>query len=481
MGVWWELLRLRYGSSGTRSSAAFRFTESPDAGAVRALARALADKSADVRGTAARALQAASRAGVVDSRARAGVVSSLLPALRDRDSDVRQQAATALGLLRADEALGALIEALGDGDPFVRGSAATALGRLGHVEAFEPLLAALGEPNEMGVIHHHVAFALGEIGDMRAVPALADLVGDSGARGPASRRALVKLTGEDLGQDADAWRRWWEANEAAVDGSAQPQSFAGADILAELGLAVARPQHDTTAAVELASSASDEDMAPLRHLARQPRVDEKELAGVLSRLADERNVSCLLNAFLHEPFASLAAAKALGRTRGSLEVVDALLKCLVDVWEDYDIRWAAAKSLGQIGHPRAVRDLIWVLAVSSEFPRALAALRAQPARARDDLGSSSALSELHDVALDAGAVAKPAANALMSILRKSAPDVEERELAAITRLPRAFQGRIHWDQHRWRKVMQADGHDRVELAAVKAKAGEELARREAQR
>ncbi|HKG13850.1 MAG TPA: HEAT repeat domain-containing protein, partial [Pyrinomonadaceae bacterium] len=84
----------------------------------RAAAAALADPSAVIRATAARA---------VLSLGAGEAATLILPLLRDRDEFVRREAAYALGLTRNRTAVGALAAAVEtDKKPSVRGAAAVA-------------------------------------------------------------------------------------------------------------------------------------------------------------------------------------------------------------------------------------------------------------------------------------------------------------------------------------------------------------------
>ncbi|MEW6233639.1 MAG: HEAT repeat domain-containing protein, partial [Chloroflexota bacterium] len=60
-----------------------------------------------------------------------------------------------------------LIAALGDADAEVRRYAAWALGEIGDVRAVEPLIAALGDAD--AEVRRYAAWALGRIGDVRAL------------------------------------------------------------------------------------------------------------------------------------------------------------------------------------------------------------------------------------------------------------------------------------------------------------------------
>jgi hypothetical protein len=49
---------------------------------------------------------------------------------------------------------------------------------------------------------------------------LGSLRSESGKVRETSARQLVQLTGQDFGEDAAAWERWWKANEGSFGGGA---------------------------------------------------------------------------------------------------------------------------------------------------------------------------------------------------------------------------------------------------------------------
>ncbi len=60
------------------------------------------------------------------------------------------------------------------------------------------------------------AWALGKIGDKRAVEPLIAVLKDKGSyvRYYASE-ALTKITGKDFGEDQAQWQKWWEQNKSS--------------------------------------------------------------------------------------------------------------------------------------------------------------------------------------------------------------------------------------------------------------------------
>lgn len=166
----------------------------------RAAATALADPSAVVRATAARALLSLG----------AGEAATLiLPLLRDRDEFVRREAAYALGLTRSRTAVSALAAAVEtDKKASVRGAAAVALGQIGDASAVPALAGALArrlpasgffgrllrrKVEEDEFVRRASAVSLGQIGSRESVPALVEALSDTRAPSDVRRECARAL------------------------------------------------------------------------------------------------------------------------------------------------------------------------------------------------------------------------------------------------------------------------------------------------
>jgi len=55
-------------------------------------------------------------------------------------------------------------------------------------------------------------YALGALGDDRAVPVLIELLADQDLRAPA-RRGLEALTKQKFGDDPELWKAWWKSEK----------------------------------------------------------------------------------------------------------------------------------------------------------------------------------------------------------------------------------------------------------------------------
>jgi HEAT repeat protein len=142
-----------------------------DPGAAETLIAALHDDNHDVSSAAEGALENLGNS----------VLFPLLAALHDEDSDVRTVAGRLLEKVTDARAVDPLIAALHDGDSDVRRRAAEFLGNLGDARAVDPLIAALHD--EDTVVRRQAAESLGNLGDARAVDPLIAALHDEDSDG----------------------------------------------------------------------------------------------------------------------------------------------------------------------------------------------------------------------------------------------------------------------------------------------------------
>jgi hypothetical protein len=136
-----------------------------------------------------------------------------IQALEHEETAVRLAIIPELYQLRPKEvAVSILMKALEDADRRVRSQAVGILGRIGSeaVIAVPALSQALGDQERL--VRSSAARALGEIGPeaLDAVPALIEALSEYQIRETVVE-ALLAITGQDLGEDADAWWQWWDA------------------------------------------------------------------------------------------------------------------------------------------------------------------------------------------------------------------------------------------------------------------------------
>jgi HEAT repeat protein len=204
------ILALKDGDNNTRYWAAIALGMINDSRAEDPLIQALGEDNAKVREGAGWAIRAMKghpaaelfmqllrsedssmrigAAGALGDSQDEGAVQPLIQAMQDEDAKVQIEAARALGKLNNTSAIEPLIQALGDDDEGLRNEVAAALAKMGG-PAVGPLIAVLQDNDSK-----EAAWALGEIGDARAIePLLQAFKGDDGGTRTEVVAALVKL------------------------------------------------------------------------------------------------------------------------------------------------------------------------------------------------------------------------------------------------------------------------------------------------
>jgi HEAT repeat protein len=134
-------------------------------------------------------------------------VAGLIPLLSDKEEFVRQQTAYALGLTRSRSAVAGLIERLTDKKDSVRGAAAVALGQIADVSAVTALAAVLNpqaglapskksqknKREQNPVVLRSAVRSLGQIRDRAGLPALIEVLQDDKAEADLRREAAFAL------------------------------------------------------------------------------------------------------------------------------------------------------------------------------------------------------------------------------------------------------------------------------------------------
>lgn len=159
---------------------------------------ALSDEDVSLRAEAARSL------GILGSKR---VTLALVSALQnDENADVRLYAASSLAMLDDQRAVEPLVQTLQDPaeEARVRGMAAESLARFSESPAVVPLISAL--ESDSPEVRYWAAFALGQLGDPRALPPLQRLAStDESAEvrkeASAAFRAARDMQGESPGAD----------------------------------------------------------------------------------------------------------------------------------------------------------------------------------------------------------------------------------------------------------------------------------------
>lgn len=319
-----------------RAWAAHRLGEIGDKRAVKPLINAIKDKRVGV--DAARAL------GEIGEPA----VGHLITALRDKDEDMRLLAAIALGQI-GEPAVTPLINVLMDKDENIA-VVAVALERIGE-PAVMPLIDAFRVGNEdvdVGVIHalrsigelavehlinalgdenvyvrENAARALGEIGNLKAVPALEKAINDS---------------------DEDVREKVKEALDKIKSFGAYNDYFGQQELENEMPKPNIEELWENKDIDGLIKALGDE-MVWVRRGA----------VHALGDIGDRRAVESLINTLGDDgAWVRRNAAMALGNI-GDPRATEPLINTLGD--EDEHVRGNAASALGEIGDPRAVPAL----------------------------------------------------------------------------------------------------------------------------
>ncbi len=128
--------------------------------------------------------------------------------------EIQQNAVQALGAIKDPQAVDPLLQYMKAGKhPAARAHAAKALGQVGDRRAVDPLIAAMGDTSADLLLRFGAALGLEILEDMRAVePMIVVLEGPEERLRVVAARFLKQMTGQDLGNEGTAWRKWWVAS-----------------------------------------------------------------------------------------------------------------------------------------------------------------------------------------------------------------------------------------------------------------------------
>ena len=125
----------------------------------------------------------------------------------------KEKGCEALALIGDKEAIPVLVKASSNSMFSVRVAATQALAVFPSNEAREALCAIVTADTNTGV-RAKAADSLAILKDMKSVPSLIKALADKeNAVKIAVHRALVAVTGLDVGTDVESWTRWWEKNK----------------------------------------------------------------------------------------------------------------------------------------------------------------------------------------------------------------------------------------------------------------------------
>ncbi len=161
-------------SARERALAVRALGEQGDDAAVAPLVEALGDTNVFVRKAAVQALQR-----LAENNPDTPVIAALMRGLDKENPYVRAGVAETLGILKAEASAERLIALLVDEDPEAQHVAACALGRLNAHQAVSALTALAGDSDAAPFARMGAVWALGELGDKRAVAQLLAVVQDA--------------------------------------------------------------------------------------------------------------------------------------------------------------------------------------------------------------------------------------------------------------------------------------------------------------
>lgn len=186
------------------------------AAAIDRLRKSLDAKEVEIRRRAAITL------GSLDDKSGVPVMIADLPKATGRDRD---NVVVALRVLKDKRAIPALREALKDKSSYVRGIALAALGELKATEAYDEIVKHTKDRGdedeekngkELNCCRispaYDACYALGALGEERAIPVLIELLNDKDVQTAASQ-SLKVLTKQDFGSDAEKWKEWWKTHK----------------------------------------------------------------------------------------------------------------------------------------------------------------------------------------------------------------------------------------------------------------------------
>jgi HEAT repeat protein len=278
------------------------------------------------------------------------VVSPLAEFLRDPDVDLRVQAALALGEQRDPRAVPSLLDALNDVDTNVRYHAIEALGKIRATEAVDALL-DVAESGDFFLAFPAID-ALIHIGDRRAAPRLASLLGDD---------LLCEPAADALGQLGD---------EEVVTPLAELLNQPDAPSLA-ISQSLAALYHRYEDSYQEGSYIADLSRGMIAATGIQNLLDALDIANT-----DQLRPLALVLGWLESPAVEQALTRLIGHPAARKEVIEALVRygsrvtdLLIEQLnsEDLHTRQAAVIALGRIGDRHAVPALVRVLNTEKEL------------------------------------------------------------------------------------------------------------------
>ena len=297
------------------------------------------------------------------------IVDRLLQWLSESEDEIiRREAAYALGEIGDSRAIDGLANALGDQESWVRANAAEALGRIRDSRAIHPLAKALMDV----AIGPTAGEALKEIGDPSVTMAFMQCLGHRDKEIQIDAARVLGFIGDPSSIPSLAnllGHREAEMRWAAVNALSLIGHPETIDPLLE---ALTDDDVGWDAAYALAAIGDSKAVPRLiETLTHKHRGIRQRAACALGGITDPRAVRALVGALADvDPGVRLLAAEGLGKI-GDLNAVVPLIAALED--EDEAVRSSAAEALGKIGDSKATDSLINALTDGDEHVRSSAA------------------------------------------------------------------------------------------------------------
>jgi HEAT repeat protein len=356
--------------SDVRHFAACALGRLGDSRAVESLITALGDNEWHVRTHVAEAL-----GEIGDPRA----VEPLITALGDNEWRVRTHAAAALGEIGDPRAVKPLIRALGNYDQMVSGHAAEALGKIGDSRAVESLIAALG--NDDSMLRKYAAKALGKIGDSRAIKPLFASLGDKdrGVR-KCAEEAIASIDWQpDRGTNGaiywiikGKWDKCIEIGEPAVEPLIPALGDNNSDVRKNAATALGQIGNPR-AVTPLINATRDIDLG-VRQKAVEALGQIGDPSAVFSLIVTLGDVNSDLRKYAAVALDKIGWQPDQGANGAAywiaknewdrcIEIGESAVNPLITALGNNDtlVRYNAARALGQIGNPQAIKSLVTAL------------------------------------------------------------------------------------------------------------------------
>jgi putative heme-binding domain-containing protein len=363
--------------------------------------------------------------------------------LKARDASLRFAAAAAMGRIGDLKSVAALMEALDEEDLFVRNAVFTALNRIGRANPAAWTRIVEGLSHRSDRVREGTRFAMRQTYEPALIAALVEVIENA----PLARTRESAVTAlADLHRQRPEWKgEWWAYHPVNSPPPEKSEEWEGTKAVLS---AIARALEDENLRVREAAVAA---VAESRHIEAAPKLREmfavKENKTIGARIVESLGVlkdkearSIIVRAMSGgEDSQLILASIAVAERIGGEELAEPLIR-LIENTEDFEVRRAAVRTVGELKASAAVNPLARLAAGKNAELRGAAA----GAIARiGDPGAASALIELmenKEIEVRRAAVAAIGAERLRAMVPELIARMGDRELredviAALSRMP----------------------------------------------